>query len=160
MAIIMQDGDALSPREGIIAHGCNTLGAMGAGFAKYVSLKYPQALAAYKKQQRESGLALGTVSFAQVGPKLWIANVITQSRIYGKEGEPLADPDAIERGMREVAKKARELGLSVEMPMIGCGLAQGEWEKILPRIEAALGEVPARVWVKQHKSRARMGPRR
>jgi O-acetyl-ADP-ribose deacetylase (regulator of RNase III) len=161
MATRMETGDALSPREGIIAHGCNSLGAMGAGFAKFVKMRYPAAFVAYKRQQREEGLTLGSVSFAQVGPKLWIANVITQDRIYGPKGECLADLDAIEEGMRKVAAKARELGLSVEMPMIGTGLAHGDWSKIEPRIQAGLAEVEARVWVQAPKpSPSRFSPRR
>ena len=90
---------------------------------------------------------MGEVSFAQVGPRLWVANVLTQSRIYGAKGEALADLDAIEAGFRIVADKARELGLPVEMPLVGCGLAQGDWSRIRPRIAAALGEVPWRAWV-------------
>lgn len=147
MPIIEQKGSALHVEEGIIAHGCNALGVMGAGFALKVKQRFPEAFQAYKNQQRESGLALGTVSFAQAGPRLWVANVITQERIYGRPGEPLADLDAIERGMALVGAKALSLGLQVEMPLIGCGLAHGDWAIVLPRIEAGLGAAFGRAWV-------------
>lgn len=147
MPIIEQRGNALGVSEGIIAHGCNALGFMGAGFALKIRQRFPAAFAAYKSQQRSDGLLLGSVSFAQVGERLWVANVITQARIYGAAGEPLADLDAIEKGMSIVAAKALELGLAVEMPLIGCGLAHGQWNDIRPRIEAGLGQVQARVWI-------------
>lgn len=147
MPIIEQRGNALHVEEGIIAHGCNALGFMGAGFALKIKQRFPAAFRAYKEQQHRSGLVLGAVSFAQVGPSLWVANVITQERIYGRANEPLADLDAIEQGMAIVGAKALALGLQVEMPLIGCGLAHGEWSVILPRIEAGLGAACGRAWV-------------
>jgi O-acetyl-ADP-ribose deacetylase (regulator of RNase III) len=141
-------GNVLDVAEGIIAHGCNALGVMGAGIAKQVKQRYPEAFRVYKQAERESGLVLGDVSFAQVGHKLWIANIITQERIYGAKGECLADLDAIEAGFAKVAIKARELGLRVEMPLVGCGLAGGEWADVQPRILAGLGEaVDSRLWI-------------
>lgn len=143
-----QEGNVLDLAEGVIAHGCNTLGVMGAGFAKQVKTRFPEAFAAYKRQEREEGLRLGRASFAQVGPRLWIANVLTQERIYGAKGEMLADLDAVESGFRIVGTKARELGLQVEMPLVGCGLAGGQWEDVEPRILAGLGEGAAsRLWL-------------
>lgn len=137
-----------SAREGVIAHGCNALGVMGAGFAKQVKQIYPEAFRVYKQWERERGLSLGSVSFAQVGERLWIANVVTQARIYGAPGEMLADLDAIEAGFGEVGRKARALGLPVEMPLVGCGLAGGKWDQVEPRILKGLGEgVQSRLWL-------------
>lgn len=147
-------GNVLDVAEGIIAHGCNALGVMGAGFAKQVKARHPEAFRVYKQWEREHGLALGSVSFAQVGPKLWIANVVTQERIYGAKGERLADLDAIEAGFALVGQKARELGLRVEMPLVGCGLAGGEWVDVRPRILAGLGSgVESRLWVYEPAAR-------
>lgn len=157
MPIIEQRGNALGVDKGIIAHGCNALGFMGAGFALKIRQRFPAAFAAYKSQERSAGLALGSVSFAQVGERLWIANVITQARIYGSAGEPLADLDAIEKGMAIVGAKALELGLAVEMPLIGCGLAHGQWDDIRPRIEAGLGLAEARVWIFEPSPRSAGG---
>lgn len=141
-------GNVLDVSEGIIAHGCNALGVMGAGIAKQIKERYPEAFRVYKQWERENGLALGSVSFAQVGPRLWIANVVTQERIYGARGECLADLDAIEAGFAAVGRKARSLGLRVEMPLVGCGLAGGQWSDVRPRVVAGLGQgVESRLWI-------------
>lgn len=152
-------GNLLDIAEGVIAHGCNTLGVMGAGFAKQVKDRYPAAFREYKRAERDSGLRLGEVSFARVGPKLWIANVLTQSRIYGAKGEVLADMDAIEAGFQRVGEFAARQGVAVEMPLIGCGLAGGDWAVVEPRIQAGLaGQAPSRLWIYQPAPRPRRGP--
>ena len=43
--------------------------------------------------------------------------------------------------------KAHELGASVHMPRIGCGLADGEWSKVEPLIEEHLCEAGIAVTV-------------
>lgn len=149
MAINTTDGNLLSNiKEGLIIHGCNALGVMGAGFAKQVKQMYPEAFRVYKEHERVQGLKLGSVSFAQVDTRLWIANAITQSRIYGAPGEMLADLDAIEISFRESGDFARNLGLDVEMPLVGCGLAGGVWGVVEPRVLKGLGAgVKSRLWL-------------
>ena len=46
-----------------------------------------------------------------------------------------------------MAAKASELGASVHMPRIGCGLAGGKWENIEPLILVQLSERDVEVWV-------------
>lgn len=46
--------------------------------------------------------------------------------------------EAVASCLQQVAVKARELGASVHMPRIGCGLAGGEWSKVEPLIEVQL----------------------
>lgn len=139
-------GDLLSLSEGIIAHGCNTLGVMGAGVALQVRKKYPMAFRAYREAFEQKGLRLGEVIWYQAGPKLWIANAITQARIYGKPGEMLASMEAIEEAFSTIGSRARQWGLEVSFPLIGCGLAGGSWDQVGPRVERALGEVDSTLW--------------
>jgi O-acetyl-ADP-ribose deacetylase (regulator of RNase III) len=47
-----------------------------------------------------------------------------------QDGLPPVRYDAIQAGLRAVAAKAKELGTSVHMPRIGCGLAGGIWEEV------------------------------
>ena len=55
----------------------------------------------------------------------------------GREGPPIRY-DAVAECLQKVAEKAAELGASVHMPRIGCGLAGGEWSHIEPLIEEHL----------------------
>ena len=47
----------------------------------------------------------------------------------------------------QVAAKATELNASVHMPRIGCGLAGGDWSKVVPLIEKHLIAAGAAVTV-------------
>lgn len=49
-----------------------------------------------------------------------------------------------------MAAKARELGASVHMPRIGCGLAGGTWSRIEPLIERRLISAGLSVTVYDH----------
>ena len=46
--------------------------------------------------------------------------------------------DALEQGLGGVARHAIELGASVHMPRIGCGLAGGKWERVEPIVRRTL----------------------
>lgn len=46
--------------------------------------------------------------------------------------------EAIDTALGAVADQAVELGASVHMPRIGCGLAGGKWSRIEPLIEQRL----------------------
>lgn len=47
----------------------------------------------------------------------------------GSSGPPIRY-EAVSACLEKVATKAIELGVSVHMPRIGCGLAGGEWSRI------------------------------
>ncbi|MEU6083658.1 macro domain-containing protein [Streptomyces sp. NPDC047108] len=137
-------GDATSPQgKGvkIIAHVCNDLGGWGKGFVLAVSRRWPEPEAAYRRWHREragNDFALGAVQFVQVERYVWVANMIGQRGTRtGSKGVPVRY-EAIGTALGAVAAKARELGASVHMPKIGCGLAGGRWELVRPLIEDRL----------------------
>lgn len=55
----------------------------------------------------------------------------------GSKGVPVRY-EAIDTALGAVADRAVELGASVHMPRIGCGLAGGKWSRIEPLIEKRL----------------------
>jgi len=74
----------------------------------------------------------------QVEPYIWVANMIAQKGIKtGSSGPPIRY-DAVAACLEKGSTKALELGASVHMPRIGCGLAGGEWSRIEPLIEEHL----------------------
>ncbi|MBM7442509.1 macro domain-containing protein [Streptomyces sp. HB132] len=137
-------GDATAPQgKGVklIVHVCNDLGGWGKGFVLAVSRRWPGPEAAYRSWHREragNDFGLGAAQFVQVEPNVWVANVVGQRGIRtGSKGVPVRY-EAIDEGLRKVAVRAVELGASVHMPRIGCGLAGGTWSKVEPLVTERL----------------------
>ncbi|MFF4183700.1 macro domain-containing protein [Streptomyces sp. NPDC001691] len=137
-------GDATSPHgKGVklIAHVCNDLGGWGKGFVVSVSRRWPEPEAAYRRWHRDRAghdFGLGAVQFVRVDRHLWVANMVGQRGIRtGSKGVPVRY-EAIDTALGTLADKARELGASVHMPRIGCGLAGGTWSRVEPLITARL----------------------
>ncbi|MGW5395546.1 macro domain-containing protein [Streptomyces sp. NPDC003952] len=137
-------GDATSPQAHgpkIIAHVCNDLGGWGKGFVLALSKRWSEPEAAYRAWHRgRSGndFALGAVQLVQVRPDTWVANMVGQHGMRTGSGGPPVRYEAIERCLTRLAAHATELGASVHMPRIGCGLAGGTWSRIDPLIRDGL----------------------
>ena len=147
-------GDATSPRgKGVklIVHVCNDLGGWGKGFVLALSRRWPEPEAAYRRWHREragNDFGLGAVQFVQATPYIWVANAVGQRGMRtGSKGVPVRY-EAIDTALDAVAGRALELGASVHMPRIGCGLAGGTWSRIEPLIEKRLTgrDIPVTVY--------------
>ncbi|WP_055696768.1 macro domain-containing protein [Streptomyces silaceus] len=137
-------GDATAPLgKGVklIAHVCNDLGGWGKGFVLAVSRRWPEPEKAYRQWHRDraaNDFGLGAVQFVDVGRGLWVANMVGQRGMRrGSKGVPVRY-EAIDTALAVLADKAVELGASVHMPRIGCGLAGGTWSRIEPLITERL----------------------
>lgn len=137
-------GDATAPQaKGVklIVHVCNDLGGWGKGFVLAVSRRWPGPEAAYRRRHRErsgNDFGLGAAQFVQVEPYVWVANIVGQRGTRtGSKGVPVRY-EAIDAGLDKVAARAAELGASVHMPRIGCGLAGGTWARVEPLITERL----------------------
>ncbi|MFF3286617.1 macro domain-containing protein [Streptomyces sp. NPDC003023] len=137
-------GDATAPHgKGVklIVHVCNDLGGWGKGFVLALSRRWPEPEAAYRRWHRErarNDFALGAAQFVQVEPYLWVANIVGQRGMRtGSKGVPVRY-EAMDQGLAAVADKALELGASVHMPRIGCGLAGGRWSRVEPLVVGRL----------------------
>lgn len=113
----------------VIIHGCNCFNTMGAGIAKSIQQQFPAALAADEATEKGSRTKLGDYSKATVdcaGHSLTIVNAYTQYHWMGKR--KLADYDAI----RNVFAKVKQdfSGKKIGYPLLGAGLAGGDWEVI------------------------------
>ena len=131
-------GDATAPiGEGkkIICHICNDIGAWGAGFVLALSKKWRYPEDRYRAMQH---YVLGTAMVLEVEPDVYVANMIGQHgiRVNG-DGVPPVRYQAVAEAMMKVNHIAKELGATLHMPRIGCGLAGGEWEAV----EAILKDV-------------------
>ncbi|MGW4170353.1 macro domain-containing protein [Streptomyces chartreusis] len=133
-------GDATVPSvKGVkvIAHVCNDIGGWGKGFAVAISRRWPEPEKSYRAWHRErasNDFALGAVQFVQVEPYVWVANMVGQRGIRtGSKGVPVRY-EAMDAALERLAEKAADLGASVHMPRIGCGLAGGKWSRVEPLI--------------------------
>jgi O-acetyl-ADP-ribose deacetylase (regulator of RNase III) len=150
-------GDATAP-DGkgvrVIAHVCNDRGGWGKGFVLALSKRWPQPEAEYRAWHRErarNDFGLGALQMVQVDRLLWVANLIGQhgTRTSRSSGVPVRY-EAIGQALAKLVPRALELGASVHMPRIGCGLAGGRWERVEPLIEATLVSAGIPVTVYDH----------
>ncbi|MFC9956543.1 macro domain-containing protein [Streptomyces nigra] len=137
-------GDATVPSvKGVkvIAHVCNDIGGWGKGFVLAVSRRWPEPEESYRAWHRErasNDFGLGAVQLVQVERHVWVANMIGQRGVRtGSKGVPVRY-EAIDAALERLAEKAADLGASVHMPRIGCGLAGGKWSRMEPLITGRL----------------------
>lgn len=126
-------GDLLDVTEGVIVHGCNMLGVMGAGVAKAISEKYPDCYARYKLALEDPWQKpkLGTIIWwIDKTEKLFIANGLTQETCGGDSSIRYANYVAIANVFRLVMSSNTGYESDIHFPKIGAGLANGDWNII------------------------------
>lgn len=145
--IQVKKGDLLENAEqrfDVIVHGCNCFNNMGAGIAKSIKEKYPEAYRQDQKTKEGDKEKLGTITVARYGSAkpFYVVNAYTQFK-YGGGGRN-ADYDAI----RSCMKRINEVfpGKHIGLPKIGAGLAKGDWSVIEKIIEDELTDVTYEVW--------------
>lgn len=126
----------------IVVHGCNAQGVMGSGFAKELRSRYPDAYTEYRNTFLNKGLALGDVVCYIPTVNLVIANAITQVN-YGYDGKKYVSYDAIDTAFTEIEDMASTLvqyqhSVEVHFPLLGAGLAGGNWDVISQIIDTRL----------------------
>lgn len=139
------EGNILHYDKDIIVQQVNCQGVMGGGLAKQILEKYPEVPKEYKKywakRRKKVNLTeqmLGEVLYVDTYDGRIIANIFGQDFIRkGVEDKEVYTKEwALLKGIEEVKNKAYELKLSVAIPTyIGCGMANGDWENIKPKIE-------------------------
>lgn len=124
-------------RFDVIIHGCNCFCAMGNGIAKTVRDRLPEAYAADRKTKKGDRNKLGTYSSATIvrgDISFVVINAYTQFDFWTKGVK--ADYEAIDAVMKKV--KADFPGKTIGYPLIGAGLARGDWSRISQIINDAL----------------------
>lgn len=124
MKITYCRGNLLDVAEGIIVHGVNKQGVMGAGVAKAIKQKYPQCF--YKYTEHIPNTSLGDVIWCNATKDLIIANAVTQNR-YGTDKRHV-NYMAVGLAFSEVFRVAHKQ--PIHIPKIGAGLAGGDWNCI------------------------------
>lgn len=134
----------------VITHGCNCFCTMGAGIA--VPMKMEFGCDRFKMEDikyRGDMNKLGTIDFEMRGD-LAVVNSYTQYK-YGRNH---SDGDKIPVNYNAIAlcmKKINHIfkGKTIGLPLIGCGLAGGEWSIVKKIFEKELHSMDA--WVIHYK---------
>ena len=111
----------------VIVHGCNCECMMGGGIAKQIRQAFPEAYQADFQTTACDPRKIGSFSFAKAnvnkGKHLVIVNGYTQV---------LAGGQVNYHALREVMKQVKQnfYGKRIGYPMIGAGLAGGDWDQI------------------------------
>jgi O-acetyl-ADP-ribose deacetylase (regulator of RNase III) len=146
--IIEHKGDLLSVEKGIIVHGCNAQGVMGSGVARLIRDKYPTAYTLYRSTYESRGLKVGEVIYLRVNENLMIANAITQQNFGGDPRVVYVNYERLRDCFSDVAKLASLTSLPVHFPLIGCGLANGDWNVVSKIIDEAMPDpIEKHLWV-------------
>jgi len=119
----------------VIGHGCNCFNNMGGGIARDVRKNFPGAYKVDVATQMGSKSKLGNYTKWE-GDDVTILNLYTQWK-YGNR-ERNADYGAIRSCMKSI--KQDFSGKKIGLPLIGAGLAQGDWGTISGIIEDELKE--------------------
>lgn len=113
-----------APQFDAIVHGCNCFHLMGAGIAAQVRKHYPEAFDADLKTKNGGEEKLGNFSSATCSSTgLEIINAYTQ---YSPGRD--VSYQAIEKAMQKI--NIAYAGKKIAVPMIGAGIAGGDWSLI------------------------------
>lgn len=138
------DGDlialALSGNFDVIVHGCNCFCSMDAGIAKSIKSRFPAAYQADSITKVGDRSKLGNYTAAKVqidGQPLVVINAYTQYHWQGHGNK--TDYQAIQKVFNRI--KVDFPNQRIGYPMIGAGLAGGNWEIIASIIESELEDM-------------------
>ena len=132
--VIHRFGDLLEAKERVIIHGCNCYHKMGAGVAKQIKEKWPEAYDADLRTPLGPE-KLGDWSEYTTPEGKTIVNFYTQDRygkVYYESGlirRDLFEYDFFFEGMKNLVVWFDGVQ-DIAMPRIGAGLAGGNWLKI------------------------------
>ena len=147
-------GDILDIKDGIIVQQVNCQGVMGAGLALGIKTLYPEVYTRYKDicNKIPKDKLLGASFHIDVTDKLTIFNLFSQFN-YGRDYKVVyTDYEAFTKCIRRLRRYALDTNKDVYIPYkIGCGLANGNWDKIQLIIKEELHDVKYYIVKKEDK---------
>ncbi|WP_407306528.1 hypothetical protein [Acinetobacter sp.] len=138
-------------KQGIIIHQVNAQGVMDGGIALSIRNKWPKVWKDYsaivKPNQPDNGFQyMGKVIYTEVGPELWVASIVGQ-QFYGRDKRQVyTSYESLEMGFHSVGNFALNKDLDVHYPLIGCGLANGDWITVSQIIANRLVKIKHTLW--------------
>lgn len=125
-----------------LLHQANCFNTMNSGVAKAIREEFPEAYVADCKTRKGDPEKLGTYSYVGID-KLsgYIVNLYGQYT-YGRDGRKYTLPGELEAALAAFGDHfglGGELGLTICLPRLGCGLGGASWQdELVPMIERQL----------------------
>ncbi len=126
---------ALGGHFNVIIHGCNCFNTMGAGIAKAIKQTFPEAYTVDCGTVKGSKVKLGNYTYAVIdrdNRRFVIVNAYTQ---FGF-GHGAINYTALDLAFQRIARDFANQ--SIAYPLIGAGLAGGDWNMISKIIDRRL----------------------
>ena len=136
-------GNILNIEKGVICHQVNCQGVMGAGLALQIKNKWSNVYGQYKDCYDKGFVVLGNALVVSVDPNIYVANLCAQNFYGRKHGVIYTDYDALDSCLKSLATWHQKFNpdLPVYIPYkMSCGLAGGDWEKVVSIIETYIPE--------------------
>jgi len=139
--IELKTGDILKADAEAIVNTVNCVGIMGRGIALQFKKAFPANFRAYALACNEGEVQPGKMFVYDTGaftnPR-YVVNFPTKRHWKGK-----SRIEDIETGLVALAQEVRARGIkSIAIPPLGAGLGGLDWGEVLPRIKAALADLP------------------
>jgi O-acetyl-ADP-ribose deacetylase (regulator of RNase III) len=132
-------GNVLAEEAEALVNTVNCVGIMGRGIALQFKKVFPDNFKFYEEACKRNGVQPGSMFVFETGnltnPR-YIINFPTKRHWKGKSRMEDIDSGLVALAHEIRARKIR----SIAIPPLGCGLGGLDWEKVRPRIEAALRE--------------------
>lgn len=120
----------------VLGHGCNAYNSFGAGVALYLRNAFPEAYQADCKTVKGNREKIGTYSLAVVNTptffgqsrNLIILNCYTQFTYW--DPNDMFSYEGLEKVLTTIKEDFGLSGAKIGFPLIGAGLAQGDWRRI------------------------------
>ena len=124
----------------VIIHGCNCFNTMGAGIAKQVKSQFPEAYEADARTKKGDKDKLGKYTKHEYATNtecesLYVINAYTQYAYWNAFD---VDYDAIRSCFKALKEDFGGQNLRFGYPLIGCGLAGGNWDTVKAIIDEEL----------------------
>lgn len=129
-----------------IGHGCNCFASMGAGIAKFIGLAFPLMKRAddnYSEFMNDIE-KLGNFSYGVVKLSKKKGDYFVGINFYSQHYPgPSFDEEALTLSLRKFAmwkKQSKYSGWRIGLPLIGCGIGGGDWNRVKEIIQKELHE--------------------
>jgi O-acetyl-ADP-ribose deacetylase (regulator of RNase III) len=150
--ITHKNGDLLKSSCNFICHQVNCKGAMGRGIAQQISEKFPEVKSKFLYSYKIGANKLGNIDIVPVDKNQYVINLYGQYN-YGchyYDGKCDTDYSAFKScliNLKRFIDHNKLYNFTIGFPYkIACGLAGGNWERIIEIIGDILGEYNVEIW--------------
>lgn len=123
----------------VIAHGCNCRTLMGAGIALQIKKKYPAVFEADGRYALKDMDRLGNYSYMYVRREEAGFGLIFNLYTQYNPGKNL-DYAALKLALQKLGNIYKGSDSKIGLPLIGCGIAGGNWETVQNMIKTLLAD--------------------